>query len=58
MNPDFITVQEASEFLRVSLLTVYRYIKAQKLPAYKIGRDFRIKRSDFDSFVASKKWVE
>ena len=54
-NNEFITTGEASKILKVSLLTIYRYIKAGKLPAYKIGRDYRIKKEEFDKFLEEKR---
>ena len=52
----FYTLKEVAERLHVSRMTVYRYVKAKKLPAYKIGRDFRIKGQDLDTFVTSLKF--
>lgn len=42
MKKDFYTVQELADKLRVNIMTIYRYIKAGKLKAYKIGKEFRI----------------
>lgn len=52
---EYMTISEVAELLRVHKLTIYRYINANKLPAYKIGRDYRIKKSDFDAFMESSK---
>ncbi len=49
---EFYLVEEVAEKLRVSKMTVYRYIKASKLNAYKIGKEFRIRKSDLDSFLS------
>jgi len=32
-------------------MTIYRYIKAKKLMAYKIGKEFRIEKREFDDFL-------
>lgn len=50
---DYLTVNEASELLRCSRLTVCRWIKAKKLRAFKLagGRPWRIARSDFEKFI-------
>lgn len=55
MNTEFLTVAEVAAILRVSKLTVWRYIDAGKLPAYKVGRDYRIKKSEFEQFLESKR---
>ncbi len=57
MDDSFFTVNEVAELLRVSKLTVWRYINAGSLPAYKIGRDWRIKKSEFDAFIESRRKV-
>jgi putative molybdopterin biosynthesis protein len=49
---EFYLVEEVAEKLRVSKMTVYRYIKAGKINAYKIGKEFRIKKIDLDSFLS------
>jgi len=47
----FLTLQEVSALLRVSTQTVRRWIKAGKLPAYKVGRVWRIKDVDLDRWL-------
>ncbi len=32
-------------------MTIYRYIKAGKIKAYKIGKEFRIEKKEFDNFL-------
>jgi excisionase family DNA binding protein len=41
----FLTPQEVSNLLRVSVYTVRRWIKEGSLPAYKVGRGWRIRES-------------
>ena len=48
---EFYLVEELAEKIRVSNMTIYRYIKAGKLKAYKIGKEFRIERSEFKAFL-------
>jgi len=48
---EFYTALELAEKLRVNIMTIYRYIKAKKLKAYKIGKEFRIEKSEFNSFL-------
>ena len=45
---DLITSKEASEELGVSVRRVLAIIKAGKLPAHKLGRDWVIRRSDLN----------
>ena len=37
----YITVDELSEYLRVHKTTIYRMLKQRKLPAFRIGSDWR-----------------
>jgi len=48
---EFYLVEELAGKLRVSNMTLYRYIKAKKLKAYKIGKEFRIDRNEFNNFL-------
>lgn len=55
MERDFYTAQELADKLRVNVMTIYRYIKAGKLKAHKIGKEFRIKHSEFEHFMKKTK---
>ena len=48
---EFYLVEELAEKLRVSTMTIYRYIKAKKVKAYKIGKEFRIDQTEFNNFL-------
>lgn len=48
---EFYKADELAELLQVNIMTIYRYIKSGKLKAYKIGKEFRIHRSEWDSFI-------
>jgi len=55
MDEQFYTPQEVSAMLKVAYLTVYRWIRASKLPAYKVEKQYRVRKEDLDTFLASKK---
>jgi excisionase family DNA binding protein len=46
-----LTVREVADNLRVSTMTVYRLIREDKLPAYRVGKHFRIKVSDLEAYL-------
>ncbi|MBP8994622.1 MAG: helix-turn-helix domain-containing protein [Bacteroidales bacterium] len=48
---EYYTAKELAEKLRVNIMTIYRYIKAEKLKAYKIGKEFRIEEKEFQKFL-------
>lgn len=49
------TAKELAEKLRVNIMTIYRYIKAGKLKSYKIGKEFRIDKAEFNNFLNRNK---
>lgn len=50
-NKDFYLVEELANKLRVNPMTIYRYIKNKKLKAYKIGKEYRIDKKEFNKFL-------
>ena len=48
---EFFTAHDLADKLKVNVMTIYRYIKAGRLKAYKIGKEFRIEEKDFESFM-------
>ncbi len=55
MTNDFYTAQELADKLRVNVMTIYRYIKAKKLKAHKIGKEFRIAKDEVERFLEKVK---
>lgn len=47
----FYTAREIADTLKVNIMTIYRYIKAGKINAYKIGKEFRIEKEEFEIFL-------
>jgi len=54
MNESFLTTDEVLEYLQVNLRTVYRLIKVGKIPAVRVGRQWRFRRSDIDAWLVSQ----
>lgn len=52
---EYFTARELAEHLGVNVMTIYRYIKARKLSAFKIGKEFRIQRKEFERFMNKAK---
>jgi excisionase family DNA binding protein len=53
---EFYTAEELAKVLKVNIMTIYRYIKAGKINAHKIGKEFRIKKVDFNHFLNNNKY--
>ena len=51
----FLTTEEVIEYLQVNLRTIYRLIKAGKLPAVRVGRQWRFRRRDVDAWLESQR---
>jgi excisionase family DNA binding protein len=52
MNDDhFLTTEEVLAYLQVNLRTVYRLIKAGRIPAVRVGRQWRFRRRDIDVWL-------
>jgi len=51
----FLTPQEVSDLLRVSVYTVRRWIKEGDLPAYKVGRGWRIEEDDLNTWLGEQR---
>ncbi len=54
-KPQLLTIEEVAKALKVSKMTIYRYIKAEKLPAYKLEQELRIKEDDLAEFLKQRK---
>ena len=46
LGTEVLTTEEAAQDCNVSKLTIYRAIRSGKLKAYRLNKDFRIKRDD------------
>lgn len=51
-DPRFFTLEEVAEILRVSKRTIHRMIQQRKMPAFKVGGQWRIPETRF------KEWIE
>ncbi len=51
----FYKAEDLAELLGVNIMTIYRYIKAGRLQAYKIGKEFRIDKVEFTNFLREAK---
>ena len=54
LSDRLLMVREVAELMRVSNMTVYRLIKAGDLPAIRVGKNFRIRRSDVESYLGDR----
>ena len=55
MEETFLTTEEVLAYLQVNLRTVYRLIKAGKIPAVRVGRQWRFRKRDIDAWLDSQR---
>ncbi len=51
MSTELITLQEAAERLGVHYMTAYRYVRTGRLPARKVGAEWRVDLADVEAFT-------
>ena len=51
----FLTTEEVIDYLQVNLRTVYRLIKAGKIPAVRVGRQWRFRKGDLDAWLETER---
>lgn len=53
----YYTCEEIAKMYRVKVITVWEWIRSKKLPAMKLGRDYRITDEDIKAFEANRKTI-
>lgn len=51
----YLNCQEVADRYDVKLITVWDWIRKKKLPAIKIGKEYRIRISDLEQFEESRR---
>lgn len=57
IETNFLNVKEVSVFLKLSALTVYKYIGAKKIKAIRFGGRYLIEKSSLNKFIQERKKV-
>jgi excisionase family DNA binding protein len=50
-DEQFLTTEEVMDYLQVNLRTIYRLIKAGRIPAVRVGRQWRFHKKDIDAWL-------
>jgi excisionase family DNA binding protein len=53
----FLTVEDIAQDLSLAEDTVRAWIREKKLPAYRIGKEYRIKILDYDRFLQERRTI-
>lgn len=51
MHVEYLKVEQIADELSLSEETVLRWIRKKELKAYKLGKNYRIKREDYQEFL-------
>ena len=49
----WISVEGVAEYLDVSTVTIYRWLEKNRIPAHRVGKQWRFKSSEIDEWVRS-----
>ena len=55
MDDFFLTTAEVIDYLHINLRTLYRLLKAGRLPAVRVGRQWRFRKADVDAWLAGQR---
>lgn len=55
LKDNFIGINEAAEYLGIKPVTLRGWVKQNKVPAHKVGKLWKFKRSELDEWVNSGK---
>lgn len=47
----WLTLEQIAEYLQMSTSSIYKMAQACKIPAYKIGRQWRFKKEEIDQWI-------
>ena len=54
MATEWLTVEEIAQELKMHVDTVRGWIREGKLKATRFGRDYRVKREDYEQFIRER----
>ena len=52
---ELMTLKEVADAARVSESTVRRWVRSSELPAYRLGRQLRVRPEEFESFLNQRR---
>jgi excisionase family DNA binding protein len=54
MDDRLLTAHEVADQLRVSTMTIYRLIRRGELPAVRVGRNYRVRESELETYLSEQ----
>lgn len=50
-SKEIFTIKEIADYLEVHPMTIYKYVQKGKIPAFKIGASWRIRKDSIDKWM-------
>ena len=54
LSSEILTVEEVSEFLRLHPTTIYRMLKRNEIPGFKVGNEWRFFKGHIERWLDKK----
>ncbi|HPP10977.1 MAG TPA: helix-turn-helix domain-containing protein [Defluviitoga tunisiensis] len=51
----WLTLEQIAEYLQMSGSSIYKMAQSGKIPAYKVGKQWRFKKEEIDKWVEKQK---
>ena len=52
----WLTLEQIAKYLQMSASSIYKMAQAGKIPAYKVGRQWRFKKEEIDKWIENQKF--
>jgi excisionase family DNA binding protein len=52
---EIMTIAQVAEYFQISEVTTYKLVQEGKIPAFKIGRHWRVKKDDLSTYIEKLK---
>ena len=56
LESDILTVEELHSYLKIPKPTLYALAQGGRIPAAKVGKHWRFRRSDIDGWLKAQQW--
>ena len=51
---ELMTAEETCRYLKITQRTLYRYLQSHRIPAFKLGKEWRFVRSDLEQWIRER----
>jgi excisionase family DNA binding protein len=58
MQENLLTTEQVAQYLKIDKFTVYRLVTQKKIPAFKVGNQWRFKKRMIDIWLAQNSNIE